>query len=84
MIQFAPALVIGMLWRRANKQGAIAGLLVGISCWLYFIWPAFNGEVLGASGYYFNNQSLLTEAVLISVSANIISIFLVSPLHLYR
>ena len=78
VIQFAPALVIGMLWRRANKQGAIAGLLVGISCWLYFIWPAFNGEVLGASGYYFNNQSLLTEAVLISVSANIISIFLVS------
>ena len=78
VIQFAPALVIGMLWPRANKQGAIAGLLVGISCWLYFMWPALNGGLLGSSGYYLNKQSLLTEAVLISILANIISIILVS------
>lgn len=33
--QFAPALLIGLMWRGANARGAIAGLIGGISVWIY-------------------------------------------------
>ncbi len=32
--QFAPALVIGIYWRQANKKGVYAGLIMGFSIWL--------------------------------------------------
>ncbi|WP_303784156.1 sodium:solute symporter family protein [Azovibrio restrictus] len=34
---FFPALVLGIFWKRANKQGAIAGMLVGGLVCLYYI-----------------------------------------------
>lgn len=33
--QIAPAFVGGLVWRRANARGAIAGLMVGIAFWAY-------------------------------------------------
>jgi len=45
--QFAPALFGGVLWRRGNRQGAIAGLLGGSTVWCYtLLVPA-----LAKSGY---------------------------------
>lgn len=33
--QFAPALLGGLLWRRANARGAIAGMCAGFAMWAY-------------------------------------------------
>ena len=33
--QFAPALIGGLYWPRGNKAGAITGLLLGFSVWIY-------------------------------------------------
>ena len=48
VIQFAPALVLGVHWRRASREGAIAGLVLGLGSWLVLVflpsivpgWPA--------------------------------------------
>jgi len=32
---FAPAFLLGLYWKGGNKKGAIAGILVGFSVWLY-------------------------------------------------
>ena len=38
--QFAPALIGGMLWQKANRQGAIAGVLSGTFVWFtMLLWP---------------------------------------------
>ncbi|MDE2049340.1 MAG: cation acetate symporter, partial [Betaproteobacteria bacterium] len=34
---FFPALVLGIFWRRANKQGAVAGMLAGLGVTLYYM-----------------------------------------------
>ncbi len=34
---FFPALVLGIFWRRATRQGAIAGMLVGLGLTLYYL-----------------------------------------------
>ena len=34
---FFPALVLGIFWKRANKQGAIAGMLTGLLVTLYYM-----------------------------------------------
>jgi cation/acetate symporter len=34
---FFPALVMGIWWKRANKQGAIAGMLVGLGTTLFYM-----------------------------------------------
>ena len=42
-----PALVLGVFWKRANQQGAIAGMLVGfLVCVIYLVQtsPAFGGS----------------------------------------
>src|SRR3546814_13933697 len=33
--QFAPALIGGLYWRGASRQGVEAGLLLGFAAWLY-------------------------------------------------
>lgn len=41
--QFAPALIGGMLWQGANRQGAIAGVLGGTFVWfIMLLWPVLN------------------------------------------
>ena len=40
--QFAPAMLGGLFWRGATRAGALAGLLIGFSLWLYtLLLPSF-------------------------------------------
>ncbi|MDF2371463.1 MAG: PAS domain-containing hybrid sensor histidine kinase/response regulator [Rhizobiaceae bacterium] len=42
--QFAPALLGGLIWKRANARGAIAGLSSGMFVWTYLLFvPSFGG-----------------------------------------
>ncbi|HZW12823.1 MAG TPA: VC_2705 family sodium/solute symporter [Noviherbaspirillum sp.] len=44
-----PALVLGVFWKRANQQGAIAGMIVGFAVCVYYMlrtYPAFGGTSL--------------------------------------
>ncbi len=78
VVQFAPALVIGMYWSRANKQGALAGLILGISSWLHLIWPTLDGASPLSASIYFSDYSILTIAVLFSILVNVLAIIFVS------
>ncbi|MCK6394001.1 sodium:solute symporter family protein [Zoogloea sp.] len=45
---FFPALVLGIFWKRANKWGAVAGMLAGLGITLYYIMrthPFFGGSM---------------------------------------
>jgi Na+/proline symporter/signal transduction histidine kinase len=45
--QFAPAMLIGLYWKGANRAGALAGLTVGVLAWIVLLLvPSFGG--LGA------------------------------------
>jgi len=33
--QFAPAMLIGLYWKHATKNGALLGLILGFGCWFY-------------------------------------------------
>ncbi|NML28588.1 sodium:solute symporter family protein [Zoogloea dura] len=48
---FFPALVLGIFWKRANKWGAVAGMLAGLGITLYYIvrtHPFFGGTMADA------------------------------------
>ena len=32
---FAPALLLGLVWKGGNRKGAIAGILAGFFVWIY-------------------------------------------------
>ncbi|MHA1522888.1 MAG: hybrid sensor histidine kinase/response regulator, partial [Alphaproteobacteria bacterium] len=52
--QFAPAFFIGLMWRRANEKGAIAGILSGFLMWAYtLLLPSF------VNSGWFDNAILL-------------------------
>lgn len=43
-----PALVSGVFWKRANQQGAIAGMIAGFAMCVYYMWstyPALGGAI---------------------------------------
>jgi len=43
--QFAPALVVGVYWRRASRRGVLAGLLAGFVAWVdLLLLPSLSGE----------------------------------------
>lgn len=72
-IQFAPALVIGIYWRGASREGAMCGLLFGLGVWLsmifmpsiFAIWPAWL-------------EPGLYRATLIGLTGNLLALVLVS------
>lgn len=37
LVQFAPSLLGGFMWRNGNRQGAIAGMVAGFGVWVYTI-----------------------------------------------
>jgi cation/acetate symporter len=48
---FFPALVCGVFWKRANKAGAVAGMLAGLGMCLYYAsitHPFFGGDIHNA------------------------------------
>ena len=48
-IQFAPAIIGAVYWKRATRKGAIAGLIAGFSIWLYTL---FLPSVLNSSDWW--------------------------------
>jgi Na+/proline symporter/signal transduction histidine kinase len=77
--QFAPAMLIGLYWRRASRIGAITGLSLGVTAWfLFLLLPSFSGggNIPGIlTAFSFN------EGAAMSLLLNAASIILVSLLH---
>ena len=47
MAQLVPSLLAGIFWRGATRQGAISGLLIGASIWIYtLLLPSFGSEFI--------------------------------------
>lgn len=73
VVQFAPALVIGVYWRGASREGAMSGLVLGLGVWLLMIfipsilagWP----DWLAASLY---------RATMLGLTLNMLALVLVS------
>ncbi|MFC7289585.1 sodium:solute symporter family protein [Herminiimonas glaciei] len=73
-----PALALGVFWKRANQQGAIAGMLVGFGVCAYYMihtLPAFGGS---AAGQWFNIAPI--SAGVFGVPAGFCAIIMVSLL----
>ncbi|MBS1191601.1 MAG: Na+/solute symporter [Rhodocyclaceae bacterium] len=79
---FFPALVLGIFWKRANRQGAVAGMLVGLCLTLYYLVRVEFDSIpwLGIGGLqmepWFGIQS--TSAGVFGVVAGAATIVLVS------
>lgn len=79
---FFPALVLGIFWRRATRAGALAGMIVGVSVAIYYIFRMEfdNLAWLGISGlriapwFHINSSS----AGVFGVAAGFVTIILVS------
>ncbi|WP_088104372.1 sodium:solute symporter family protein [Halalkalibacter urbisdiaboli] len=69
---FFPVLLLGVWWKRTNKQGAIAGMLVGLFVTITYIFFAKNGMTL------FGIKD--TGAGLIGVPINFIVTYVVSKM----
>jgi len=81
VLQFMPALLFGLFWNRATKNGAIVGLISGIGCWFVLTWiPSMRGESLLSNVNSFSGYSILTESLFISLFINSLSIYLFSKL----
>jgi cation/acetate symporter len=82
---FFPALVLGVFWKRANKWGAIAGMVVGLGICMYYMsvtYPFFR-DILGitapiASYQWFGINAI--SAGVFGVPAGILTIIIVSLL----
>ena len=75
---FFPALVLGVFWRRANKWGAIVGMLAGLGLCMYYMvqtYPFFGGV---AANQWFNMAPI--SAGVFGVPMGIITIIIVSLL----
>ena len=94
-IQFAPLLIAGIYWKGGRRQGAIAGLIAGMTVWLYTLaLPGLFGieamqaavpgwaDPYGLFGLTFRDS--LTHGTLLSLGANIGLFVLVSLLSRER
>jgi len=73
---FFPALVIGVFWKRANKWGAISGMVAGLGVCMYYMYttyPFFGGV---AANQWFSMNPI--SAGVFGVPAGIITILVVS------
>jgi cation/acetate symporter len=78
---FFPALVLGVFWKRANKAGAIAGMLVGLGvCMLYQVgtYPFFQGLTGWKMGLWFDIAPI--SAGIFGMPAGFITLIVVSLL----
>ncbi|MGB9165183.1 MAG: NahK/ErcS family hybrid sensor histidine kinase/response regulator [Rhodomicrobium sp.] len=50
--QFAPALFIGLFWRKATARGAAAGILAGVALWAYtLLLPRLIGDTAAGAAF---------------------------------
>lgn len=62
---FGPVVLLALFWRRSNWQGALAGMICGVS--MVFIWKYGISKLGGAWGIY-----ELLPAFMVAIAANII------------
>jgi len=73
VIQFLPALVFGVYWPRASREGALAGLVLGLGSWLLLTFiPSI------ASGWPNWASLALNDSVLLGLSLNIAGLVSIS------
>lgn len=50
---FAPALILGLYWKKGNRNGAVAGIIAGFAIWFYtLLMPALiKAEVIANDGF---------------------------------
>jgi cation/acetate symporter len=73
---FFPALVMGVFWKRANKWGAITGMVAGLGLCMYYMvrtYPFFGGV---AANQWFDLAPI--SAGMLGVPVGIVTIFVVS------
>ncbi|HJV50421.1 MAG TPA: sodium:solute symporter family protein [Noviherbaspirillum sp.] len=73
-----PALVLGIFWKRANQQGAIAGMLVGFGMCIYYMmrtYPTLGGS---SANQWFNIAPI--SAGVFGVPAGLLAIVAISLL----
>jgi SSS family solute:Na+ symporter len=49
---FGPLIILSLMWRRTNGNGAIAGMVVGAVTVMIWITLGWNGEFMGGPGVY--------------------------------
>src|SRR5262245_7874184 len=82
---FFPSLVLGVFWKRANKWGAIAGMVVGLGICMYYMsvtYPFFR-DLLGVTAPIASYQWFGINAIsagVFGVPAGLLTIFIVSLL----
>jgi PAS domain S-box-containing protein len=65
---FAPAMILGLFWKRGNKKGASAGIIAGFTVWFYtLLMPALlkSGVITekGLFGYLLHSEMLNPHAL---------------------
>ncbi|UTW47433.1 NahK/ErcS family hybrid sensor histidine kinase/response regulator [Bacterioplanoides sp. SCSIO 12839] len=75
--QFAPSLIGGLLWQRANHQGAMAGIISGTFIWFYtLLLPVLDnssGGLIGSPSLAMMGENLdnFSSGVILSLLVNI-------------
>ena len=75
---FFPALVLGVFWKRANKWGAIVGMVAGLGTCMYYMvqtYPFFGGV---AANQWFNMSPI--SAGVFGLPVGLLTIIVVSLL----
>ena len=80
---FFPSLVLGLFWRGATRQGAVAGMLVGLAVVIYYMLAHSDGLLSGVgrsptSNLWFGIQPM--SAGVFGVPAGLLVAWLVSLL----
>lgn len=72
VVQLMPAILGGLYWRQGHASGVLAGLALGIGCWVLFVMFPL------AEQHGDNSVSIITQGVVISWLANLAGYLLFS------
>lgn len=74
LAQFAPAIILGLYWKRATRVGAMAGLMAGFLVWFYMLVLPTLGDMSLAGGGYLGKgpgeMDLIADAAFWSLLVN--------------
>lgn len=67
---FGPVIILSLFWKRMNRHGALAGMLVGAATVLFWIYvPVIDGEALSAHVYEIIPGFILSTLAVLVVSS---------------
>ncbi|MFC3193745.1 PAS-domain containing protein [Marinicella sediminis] len=80
MVQFAPAMLLGMYWRRSNKQAAFAGMLAGVLAWAWMVMmpapiagvPSMNAGIMTSLAQLTSSQPPLFKLFAVTFLCNML------------